>query len=135
MTAYVGRSLTLKAGTWAAGTVISQTRNHTFTIDHEVVDITNKDSNGFRTILENAGTKSLSITFDGIADNTTVFETMLAAANSGSISTYSIGGFADGDVWEGLFHLSNFQGGGAHNGEQTFSVTLNSSGAWTFTAA
>jgi predicted secreted protein len=135
MTAYTGRSLLLKSGTWAGGTIISQTRNHSYTLDHEVVDVTNKDSAGFRTILEGAGTKSLTITFDGIADNSAVYEALFAAANAGTIAAYALGGIADGDVIEGNFHLSNFQGGGAHNGEQTFSVTLNSSGAWTLTAA
>lgn len=135
MTAYTGRSMTLKAGTWAAGTVISQVRTHTFTIDNEIVDTTNKDSNGFRTILEGAGTKSLSISLDGIVDNSTVFETLQAAANAGSISTYAIGGIGDGDYWEGSFHLTSFEIGGTHNGEQTFSATLNSSGAWTYVPA
>jgi TP901-1 family phage major tail protein len=135
MTAYTGRSMTLKLGTWAAGTALAQVRTHTLTMDHEVVDITNKDSNGFRTILEGAGTKSIGITMDGIVDNAASYETLFSAANAGSISTYSIGGMGDGDVIEGSFHLSNFETSGAHNGEQTFSVTLNSSGAWTLTAA
>ncbi|MFN8993083.1 MAG: phage tail tube protein [Pseudomonadota bacterium] len=131
MTAYAGRSLLLKSGTWAGGTIISQTRNHQATLDHEIVDITNKDSNGFRTILEGAGTKSLTITFDGVADNSASYEALYAAV--GTIAPYALGGIADGDYIEGNFHVSNFQTGGAHNGEQTFSVTLNSSGAWTST--
>ena len=135
MTAYTGRSMTLKLGTWAAGTALAQVRTHTLTLDHEVVDITNKDSNGFRTILEGAGTKSISISVEGIVDNAASYETLFSAANSGSISTYSIGGMGDGDVIEGSFHLSSFETSGAHNGEQTFSVTLNSSGAWTPTLA
>lgn len=135
MTAYAGRIMTLKAGTWAGGTTITQVRDVTVSIDHEIVDRTTKDSNGFREILEGAGTKSLVITFNGLVDNSAVFESFLNAANSGSTGTYAVGGIADGDVWEGSFNVSASEISGGFNNEQTFSATLNSSGAWTFTQA
>lgn len=134
MTAYKGRSLTVKLGTAAAGVIISQCRTHTIRVNHELVDITNKDSNGFRTLLEDAGTKSISISIEGIVDNSTVFESLQSNANTGAISTYAITGLADSDTLEGNFLLANFEASGAYNGEQTFTCTLESSGAWTYTS-
>ncbi len=43
--------------------------------------------------------------------------------------------FDNGDTIEGLFQITNFELSGEYNGEQTFTCTLESSGAWTFSAA
>jgi TP901-1 family phage major tail protein len=134
MTAYRGRNLTLKFGAGGSAPIITQARSHTLTVNNEIVDITNKDSNGYRTLLEDAGVRSASISIEGIVDNTTAFESFKAAAMIGTIGTYRLE-FADGDVFEGLFQPTSFAVSGSHNNEQTFTASLESSGAWTFTAA
>jgi TP901-1 family phage major tail protein len=134
MTNYTGRAFVLKIGTWAAGTTVADCREHSFVRNNEQVDITNKSSNAFRTLLEGAGTKSLDITMSGAMTNDTAFETLQGYAFANSINVMSMQ-YADGDTIEASFAVSSFTVGGVHNGEQTFSCTLQSSGAITFTAA
>lgn len=134
MANYKGRDFVLKNGTWSGGTTIADCREHTLRINHEAVDTTNKSSNGFRTLLEGAGTKSLSITFGGVMTNDAGFETFQGYANAGSINAHAIG-WADGDTIEGSFQVTSFEITGSFNNEQAFSATLESSGTWTFTPA
>lgn len=135
MANYKGRTFLLKTGTWGGGTTIADCRTHTFTINNEQVDITNKSSNGYRTLLEAAGTQSLSISFGGIVSDNAAFETFQGYANANSINAFALGGFGDSDYIEGSFAVSTYEITGEHNGEQTFTATLESSGAWTLTAA
>jgi len=134
MTAYKGRSLTLKYGAGTGSPIISQARVHSLKINNEMVDITNKDSNGYRTLLEDAGVRSASITISGIMDNAATFELFQSACVIGTISTYRFE-FADSDALEGSFQPTSLEIGGEYKAEQTFSATLESSGTWTFTAA
>jgi TP901-1 family phage major tail protein len=134
MTNYKGRDFLLKLGTWSSGNTIAGGREHTLRYGHELVDVTNKGSNGYRTLLEGAGTKSVSVTFSGVIENDAYFETFQGYANAGSINAMALG-WADGDKLEGSFMISTFEISGAHNNEQTFTATLESSGEWTYTGA
>lgn len=134
MTNYKGRDFVLKNGTWSGGTTVGDCKAHTLKVGHEMVDITNKSSAGFRTLLEGAGTKSISITLNGVVTNDAGYETLQGYCLAGSINAHAMG-WADGDTLEGSFMATGIELGGEHNGEQTFSITLESSGSWTFTAA
>ncbi len=134
MTNYAGKDFILKLGTWAAGTTIGDCRTHSLRINHETVDITNKSSNRFRTLLDGAGTKSITLSFGGVMTNDAGFETFQGYANAGSINSMAMG-WADSDTLEGSFQVTSFEITGDYNGEQAFTATLESSGAWTFTGA
>lgn len=135
MTNYKGKDFLLKLGTWAGGNAIADCRTHTLKIGNEQVEITNKSSNSFRTLLEGAGTKSLGITFGGVVSNDTYFETFQGYAFANSINAMALGGIADSDVIEGSFAVSDFEITGEYNGEQTFTATLMSSGSYSLTAS
>lgn len=134
MTNYSGRTLLLKTGTWAGGTTIADCKSHSLKLNNEQVDVTNKSSDGYRTLLAGAGTRSLDVSLAGVVSNDAGFEALQGAAFSNGIGTYSMQ-WADGDTLEGSFAVTDWEVGGEHNGEQTFSATLQSSGSWTFTAA
>ena len=134
MTAYAGRNFTLSRGTGGGAVVITQCRTLSFTVNHQPVEITNKDSAGWQTFLENAGTKGAQIQFEGLVDNTAVFESFHSDCQTGTIASYRLV-YGDGDVLEGAFHPANLQVSGGFDNEQTFTATLNSSGALTFTNA
>jgi TP901-1 family phage major tail protein len=132
MTAYKGINTTLKLGSGAGAPIITQARTHTMRRNNELVDITNKDTLGWRTLLEDAGTKSITITIEGIVDNSTTFETFENHANNSTIATYRFE-YADSNIFEGLFQISSYEVTGASSGAQTFTATLESSGQITFT--
>jgi TP901-1 family phage major tail protein len=135
MTNYKGRDFLLKLGTWSGGTTIADCRTHTLTVGNEQVEITNKSSNGFRTLLEGAGTKSLRVTFGGLVNDNAAFETFQGYAFANSINAMALGGIGDSDVIEGSFAVESFEITGEFNGEQSFTATLASSGSYVLTAA
>jgi len=135
MAANDGRDLVLKLGAVAASPVtIAAARTNSFAIANEVVDITNKDSNAFRTLLEGAGTKALTLEIEGVLDKSSSADEFLLNANNNSIDTYSLF-FNNGNTLEGQFQVESFSISGDHNTEQTFTATLQSSGAYTLVQA
>lgn len=134
MTNYKGRDFGLKLGTWSGGALVADCRTHSLRINNEQVDITNKSSNGFRTLLEGAGVKAVEISVGGLISDAASSETLQNYAVNNSINAMAMG-WADGDTLEGSFAISNFEITGEYNNEQQFTATLQSSGAYTFTAA
>ncbi len=134
MTNYAGRSFLLKVGTWSGGTTVADCRTHGLKLNNEQVDITNKSSAVYRTLLSGAGVQSVQITLGGVMTNDAGFETFQGYAFANSINAMAMQ-WADGDTLECSFAVTDFEVTGEFNGEQTFTATLQSSGAWTFTPA
>jgi len=134
MTNYAGKNFLLKTGTWSGGTTVADCKTHSLKVNNEQVDITNKSSAGWRTLLANAGVQSVDITLGGVMTSDTGFETLQGYAFANSINALAMQ-WADGDTLEGNFAVSNFEITGEHNGAQQFTCTLQSSGQPTFTPA
>lgn len=134
MANFKGRDFVLKLGNWAGGTTIADCRTHSLRVNNEMVDITNKSSNGYRTLLEGAGVQSITVSLGGVMTDTAGFETFQGFAFAGSINAMALG-WADGDTLACSFMVTSFEVTGEYNGEQQFTATLESSGQWTFTAA
>jgi TP901-1 family phage major tail protein len=115
-------------------TSLASARETSFTHNNEVVDITAKDQNGWREILEGAGMKSVSVSISGVFKDTAVEESFRAAASAGNVDNYRIIS-GTGDYWEGPFIITSYERGGSYNGEEIFSATLENAGAVTFEAA
>src|SRR5882757_153827 len=130
MAAQKGNSLLLKVGTVAGSPVtVAGLRNTAIKLNNTMVDVTNKDSAGYRTLLQGAGEQSVTVTADGTADSAAAFSTLQNNAFNNTLSTYSIF-FDNGDTLECSFQITSFDVSGAYNKEQTFSCTLESSGSW-----
>ena len=130
MAAQKGRLFMLQDDT----TDIAALRTNSITIDSETVDITNKDSNGWRELLADSGVKSCSISASGVfTDDATQIgiQTKLLAA---TLNTFTME-FETGDTLAGSFQVTSMEYAGDYNGEQTYSISLESSGAITYTAA
>lgn len=127
-----GRLYLVKLGASGGGGTLAGLRENTLRINNEPVDTTNKDSAGWRNLLEGAGTQAVTVTATGIADTAATYETVKGYAQANSINTFQIIG-PDNDAAEGAFQITSFEEGGAHNGELTFSLTLESAGTISFT--
>jgi TP901-1 family phage major tail protein len=128
-----GRDFLLKQGTVAGGvTTVSDCRTLSSSVNNEMVDITSKDSNGFRTLLEGAGTQALTVTATGVFTDTAILNTIKEYANANSINSFVLV-FGNGDTIEGQFQFASFESAGDQNNEETYNFTLESSGEWTFT--
>lgn len=128
MTAFVGRKATISKG----ATVVAAVRTRTVSINNEPVDITSDDDNGFRTMLQDPGTKTLDMSVEGVLKNTTDF-LGVAMSTTDILEGFSILFPGMGTI-AGDFVVASFEVGAAYNESATFSATLQSSGAFTFTA-
>lgn len=127
MTASIGRAYVIKKNNVA----IAGVRTKSMSINHEPVDITTDDENGFRTLLGVVGESSFELTVDGVLKDSTLFEQATGTATKllTDISIEHPNGIITGDVF-----LSSFDSTGAYNDAVTFSATLQSSGPWTVAA-
>lgn len=134
MAAQKGISFLLKQGTAAAGTTLAGMRATSLTVNNETVDVTNKDSAGARTLLAAAGVQSLTVNASGVFTDAAVEETVRGYAFARSINAFGLV-FENADKIDASWYISNYERSGEYNGEETYSITLESSGAITYTAA
>lgn len=128
MAAFVGRTVVVEVG----GNAIAGARTKSFTIGNEAVDITSDDDNGFRTVLDTAGTKTLDMTIEGVTKDGALIA--LASGSSGLIEGVEITFPGVGSI-AGDFFVASVEVGATYNEATTFSASLQSSGAYTYTAA
>ena len=128
MAANVGRNLLLKTGS----TVIAGVRTKGIVVAGEVIDVTSDDDGGYRTSLAEAGQKSLDISVDGITKDAELRAAMLAGMTL-TMTGLSIE-YPNGDTITGDFLLVSVEESGSYNDAVTFTASIQSSGAWTYTA-
>lgn len=121
-------------------TTIGGLRSSSITLNDESVDITNKDSSGYRTLLAGGGVNSISISGSGVfTDSTTenllkdAYINQLQFADNGS--TANVPEFEDFEFFipaffkfTGKFQVTSLEYAGEYNGEATYSVSFESAG-------
>lgn len=125
-----GRGLLIKI----AATAIAGARVNTMTVDNSPVDITDIASGGFRELANFSGQRSMDLGVSGVWDDK-VFRGKALAADSALLLADATLDFADGGDIAGDFFLASYEENGEHDGEVTFTATLQSSGAFTYTPA
>ena len=136
MAAEKGRAFLLKLGDGGgpeAFTTIAGMRSHQITINNEIVDITNKESAGWRELLAAAGVRAVAVSGSGVFTDSATEIAAQGKAMDGSLNNYEIV-FESGDKFAGAFIMTSLEYAGEHNGERTSNLTLESSGVITFTA-
>lgn len=129
MAAISGRKLRIKRGS----TAIAGARSDSITINNEPIDITEKDDLGWRKYLADAGVRSIDCEVEGILEDSTFLALAVGTASAlleaYTIEVQSIGSFT------GNFFLASFAVTGEQADATTFTASIQSSGAITFTAA
>lgn len=135
--AELGRLFLLKIGDGGtpteAFTTVAGLNTTSLTINNETVDVTTKDDEGWRKLLAGASFRTMSVSGNGIIQDATNKETLVNNAINGTINNYQLV-FADGAQFEGAFQVTSVELSGEHNGALTYSVSLESSDAITFSA-
>jgi TP901-1 family phage major tail protein len=133
MAAQKGSALLLKIGSGSPVTyaTIGGLRSTSITLNDEPVDITNKDSAGVRTLLAQGGVQSMSVSGSGVFTDATSEGALRTAFGAASFSQYQLV-IPDFGTYTGTFMIASLEYAGEYNGEVTYSVTLESSGAVTF---
>lgn len=135
MVAQTGRTALVKLDNDGAGSyqTIGGMRTRSLKINSETVDVTDSDStNQWRELLANAGVKSVEIAGSGIFKDDTYVNQLIAYAKDCTIRNWQWIHTAIG-TFQGAFQVADFELGAEYNGAVTFSFTLQSAGAITFT--
>lgn len=116
------------SGTPGAFTTMGGLRSNSLTINNEAIDATNKGSNQWREVLDGAGIRSMSMSGSGIFTNSATLSQARADAINGTLRKFKMIDSDSGDTFTGLFKITSMERGGEHNGEMTWSMSLESSG-------
>lgn len=122
----------MSSGGSPALTPVLGLRSRSIQFNAETVDTTNAESVGmWRELLDAAGVRSAQVSGDGVFVDDTGLEATRAAyfANAIKAMEFFVPGFG---TFAGNFKCTQMQASGAYNGEVTFSVQYESSGAITF---
>ena len=87
-----------------------------------------KESGGWRELLSGAGTRSVSVSAAGIFLGSEAEEAIRAHAFAGTLDEYELS-FEDGAKMRGRFLVQRLDYAGDFNGERTYALQLESSGA------
>jgi|TARA_R100000458_G_scaffold55303_1_gene59131 TP901-1 family phage major tail protein len=142
MAAGKGSSFLLKDNSTGTPATIGGLRSTSMTINGEAVDITTKDSNAFissgndkaRDLLQGGGVRSMTISASGVFTDSSTENILRGFAFDGAIQNYDLV-FSDGSKIAGAFLVTSYERAGEFNGEETYSVTLESSNTITYTNA
>ena len=143
MAALKGSAFLLKDNSTGTAVTLGGMRSTSMSINGETVDVTTKESATFdgqagndigRVLLANGGIRSMSITASGVFTDTASENTTRGSAFTGDAVNYDLV-FADTSSVKGLFIITSYERAGEYNGEETYSLTLESSGTMTYTNA
>ena len=134
MAAQKGSAGLIKIDISGTATTVGGLRSSTITLNEEMVDITNKDSANVRTLLPAAGVQSLTISGSGVFTDSTAETTMRSNFGGASLQDMDFV-IPDLGTYAGNFLCTSLEYAGEYNGEATYSMTYESGGTITFTAA
>ncbi|WP_394270057.1 phage major tail protein, TP901-1 family [Qipengyuania sp.] len=131
MTAQSGAAFLLKIGDTADPATyetVAGLRTTQLSINGETIVVTHKESGGWRELLSGAGSRSVSVSASGIFLGSAAEERVRGHALAGTLERYELS-FEDGSRMRGRFLVQRLDYSGDFNGERTYALQLESSGA------
>ncbi|MBX7481469.1 phage major tail protein, TP901-1 family [Qipengyuania qiaonensis] len=131
MTAQKGAAFLLKIGDGGAPVTyeaVAGLRTTQMSVNGDTVVVTHKGSGGWRELLSGAGTRSVSVSASGIFLASDAEIAIRSHALAGTLDEYELS-FEDGAKMRGRFLVQRLDYAGDFNGERTYAVQLESSGA------
>lgn len=126
-----GSAFLLKIGdgqTPATYTTVAGLRTTQISVNGEAVNITSKDSGGWRQLLPGAGVRSVSVSGAGIFTGSAAEVRLRDHALAGALDDYELS-FESGERLRGKFLVTRLDYAGDYNGERGYTLALESSGA------
>lgn len=126
-----GSAFLLKVGDGAAVPVfatVAGLRATQLSINGETVVVTNKESGGWRQLLSGAGVRSVSVSGAGVFTGSVAETRIKGNAMTGVLDDYRLS-FESGESMTGRFLVTRLDYAGDFNGERSYTLTLESSGA------
>lgn len=130
MTAEKGSAFLLKVGNGGEPPVfatVAGMRTTQMSVNGEAVNVTSKDSGGWRELLSGAGVRSVSVAASGIFTGSSSELRVKVNALGGIIDDYQLS-FESGERLQGRFLVTRLDYSGDYNGERNYALNLESSG-------
>ena len=130
MPAEKGSAFLLKVGNGGNPPVfatVAGMRTTQMSVNGEPVNVTSKDSGGWRELLSGAGVRSVSVSASGIFTGSAAETRVKANALAGLLDDYELS-FESGERMQGRFMVTRLDYAGDHNGERNYALSLESSG-------
>ena len=121
-----GRQVTMTLG----GQNILGVQTKGLTVNNEMIATTDDNSSGWQEFDAIPGAKNVELPFSGMVKNLEMLRAIMGTGSQIYAVTLT---YSDGSVVAGDFALANYSETGEFNSAYTFDVTLQSSGAVTFT--
>jgi predicted secreted protein len=96
-------------------------------VNGEAVNVTSKDSGGWRDLLSGAGVRSVSVSASGIFTGSAAELRIKGNALAGQVDDYELS-FESGERLRGRFLVVRLDYSGDYNGERNYALSLESSG-------
>lgn len=125
-----GSAFLLKVGDGGGPPVyatVAGMRTTQLSVNGEAVNVTSKDSGGWRELLSGAGVRSVSVSAAGIFTGSAAEVRIRNHALSGTIDEYELS-FESGERMRGRFLVTRLDYAGDYNGERNYALSLESSG-------
>jgi TP901-1 family phage major tail protein len=132
MTKYKGRDAVIQLSdnaTVPAYHTIGGLRTNKMTINNNPVDVSD-DSSGWRQLIADAGVQSMDVSGDGCFADDVNLSLVQGAAVARTALTMQIA-FGNGNKFLGSFAIASFERSGSHDGAETYTISLQSTGAIT----
>lgn len=130
MGAEKGSAFLLKVGNGAEPpvfTTVAGMRTTQMSVNGEAVNVTSKDSGGWRELLSGAGVRSVSVAASGIFTGSATEVRVKTNALAGLVDDYELS-FESGEKLRGRFLVTRLDYSGDYNGERNYALSLESSG-------
>ncbi len=132
MAAAAGRKLRIKYDDGGGADVIAGAQTGSLTINNEMIDITDKDDLGIRTLLDDIGVTSIALSCDGVTKDDILAGLARGVGDGTSLNDFEID-IASLGTYSGSFFITSYADSGAEGAEAiTFTCSFESSGAVTF---
>lgn len=102
-------------------------RTTQMSVSGEAVNITSKDSGGWRELLSGAGVRAVSVSAAGLFTGSAAEVRIRNPALSGTIDDFELS-FESGERMRGRFLITRLDYAGDYNGERNYTLSLESSG-------
>jgi Predicted secreted protein len=133
--AKLGRTLFIKKN----NVILAGVRAKSFSFAGEPIDVTTDDDNGFRTLMDESGQEALDLSVEGLVKDSVLRNAALTGSAGLMLTDITIEfpktgtQVTSGDTISGNFFLASYEESAPYNEGITFSASLQSSGAWTYT--
>ena len=126
-----GSAFLLKIGNGASPLqyqTVAGLRTTQLSVNGDAVNVTSKDSGGWRELLSGAGVRSVSVSGAGIFTASAAELRIKGHALAGTLDDYELS-FESGERMRGRFLVTRLDYAGDYNGERSYTLALESSGA------